>query len=44
MRQQDPRAGIAVVTMVRDDNHEARAYLVHESCQSAILRDLPFDD
>ena len=35
---------IAVVTMVRDDNYEAREYLVNESCQSAILRDLPFDD
>ena len=35
---------VAVVTMVREDNHETKARLVHESCQNAILLDLPFDN
>ena len=35
---------VAVVTTVREDDHQPRAYLVHESCQSAMLIDLPFDD
>ena len=35
---------IVVVTEVREDNHEPRAYLLHKSCESAMLRDIPFDD
>ena len=35
---------VAVVTTVREDEHQPRAYLVHEGCQSVMLRDLPFDD
>ena len=35
---------IAVLTTVREDDHQPKAYLVHEACQSATLRDLPFDD
>ena len=35
---------VAVVTTVREDDHQPRAYLVHEGCQSAMLRVLPFDD
>ena len=34
---------VAVVTTVREDEHQPRAYLVHEGCQSVMLRDLPFD-
>ena len=34
---------VAVVTTVREDDHQPRAYLVHEGCQSVMLRDLPFD-
>ena len=37
-------SAVAVVTKIREDNHEAKVYLVHESCQSTMLRDLPFDD
>ena len=37
-------SAVAVVTKVREDNHEARFYLVHESCQRTMLRALPFDD
>ena len=35
---------VAVVTTVREDDHQPRAYLVHEDCQSAMLLALPFDD
>ena len=35
---------VAVVTTVREDDHQPKAYLIHEGCQSAMLRDLPFDD
>ena len=35
---------IAVLTTVREDDHQPMAYLIHEGCQSAVLRDLPFDD
>ena len=35
---------VAVVTTVREDDHQPRAYLVHEGCQSTMLRELPFDD
>ena len=35
---------IAIVTTVREDDHQPRASLVHEGCQSAMLRELPFDD
>ena len=35
---------VAVFTTVREDDHQPRAYLVHEGCQSAMLRELPFDD
>ena len=34
----------AVVTTVREDHHQPKAYLVHEGYQSAMLRDLPFDN
>ena len=34
---------VAVMTTVREDDHQPRAYLVHEGCQSAMLRDLPDD-
>ena len=34
---------VAVVTTVREDDHQPRAYLVHEGCQSAMLREMPFD-
>ena len=37
------RPAVAVVTTVREDDHQPRAYLVHEGCQSVMLRDLPFD-
>ena len=32
------------VTLPREDDHQPKAYLIHEGCQSAMLRDLPFDD
>ena len=35
---------VAVVTTIREDGHPSKAYLVHEGCQSNMLRDLPFDD
>ncbi len=35
---------VAVVTTVREDDHQPRAYLVHESCKSAMLLEIPFDD
>ena len=35
---------VAVVTTVKEDDHEPRAYLVLEGCQSAMLLDLPFND
>ena len=35
---------VAVVTTVREDDHQPRAYLAHEGCQSVMLLDLPFDD
>ena len=35
---------IAVLTTVREDDHQPKAYLVHEGCQSAMLLDLPFND
>ena len=35
---------VAVVTTVREDDHQPRAYLVHESCQSTMLLDLPSND
>ena len=35
---------VAVVTAVREDDYQPKAYLVHEDCQSAMLRELPFDD
>ena len=34
---------VVVVTTVREDDHQPRAYLVHEGCQTAMLLDLPFD-
>ena len=33
-----------VMTTVREDDHQPRAYLVHEGCQSAMLLEIPFDD
>ena len=33
---------VAVVTTVREDDHQPRAYLVHEGRQSAILLEIPF--
>ena len=38
------RPAVAVVTNIKEDQHAPRAYLLHESCQSALLRDIPFDD
>ena len=35
---------VSVVTTISEDDRQPRAYLVHEGCQSAMLRDLPFDD
>ena len=35
---------VVVVTTVREDDHQPRAYLVHEGCQSAMLLEIPFDD
>ena len=35
---------VVVMTKIKEDNYAARAYLVHESCQSAMLLDVPFDD
>ena len=35
---------VAVVMTVREDDHEAKAYLVHEDCQSAMLLEILFDD
>ena len=35
---------VAVVMTVREDDHEPRAYLVDEGCQSAMLLEIPFDD
>ena len=29
---------------IKEDDYEARAYIVHESCQSGMLLDVPFDD
>ena len=34
---------IAVVTTVKEDDHQPRAYLVDEVGQSAMLLELPFD-
>ena len=35
---------VAVVTTVREDDHQPKAYLVHDGCQSNMLREIPFDD
>ena len=35
---------MAVVTTVREDDHQPRAYLVHEGRQSAMLREIPYAD
>lgn len=35
---------MAAVTTVREDDHQPKAYLVREDCQSNMLRELPFDD
>ncbi len=35
---------VAVVTTVREDDHQPRAYLVHEGRQSAMLREIPYAD
>ena len=35
---------VAVVATIREDDHQPRAHLVHEGCQSAILIEIPFDD
>lgn len=35
---------VVVVTRLLEDDHEPRAYLLHESCQSAMLLETPFDD
>ena len=35
---------VAVVAKVKEDDHQPRAYLVHEGCQSALLKEIPFDD
>ena len=35
---------VAAVTTVREDDHQPRAHLVHEGCQSAMLSEIPFDD
>ena len=35
---------VAVVTTVKEDKHQPRAYLIYEGCQSAILHDIPFED
>ena len=32
---------VAVVTTVREDHHQPKAYLVHDGCPSAMLRELP---
>ena len=34
---------VAVVKTVKEDDHEPRAYLVHEACQSTMLREMPFE-
>ena len=35
---------VAVATNVKEDQPVPRAYLLHESCQSTLLRDIPFND
>ena len=35
---------VVVVTNVKEDDHTARAYRLHESCQSTMLLDHPFAD
>ena len=35
---------VAVVTAVREDDRQPKAYLVHEGCQNAMLLDMPFND
>ena len=35
---------VAVVTTLPEDDHQPRAYLVHERCQSSMLRDVPLAD
>lgn len=33
-----------VVTKIKEDDCAARAYIVHEACQTGMLLDVPFDD
>ena len=35
---------VAAVTTIKEDDHQAKAYLVHEGCQSTMLRKFPLDD
>ena len=35
---------VVVMTKIREDNYAALAYIVHESCQTGMLLDVPFDD
>ena len=35
---------VAVITQVREDDHQPKAYLVHERCQSTMLLELPLAD
>lgn len=35
---------VAVVTTIKGDEHEPRAYLIHEGCQSAMRHEIPFED
>ena len=35
---------VAVVTQIKEDNHEVRAYLIHEACQSSMLRELTYNN
>ncbi len=37
-------ATVAAVVAKVEDHHQPRAYLVHEGCQSTLLKEIPFDD
>ena len=35
---------VALITEIKEDNQRVKAYLLHESCQSNMIRDIPFDN
>lgn len=35
---------VAVISTVKEDGHQTKVYLLHESCQSNMLLEIPFAD